>query len=55
MTVGQCVRVIVGTAVLSLAFASPIFVNTHFHIPIFDDEAAAAPDYDNGAAAAAGE
>ena len=49
MTVGQCLRVILTMAVVSLLFASPIFLNTHFHIPILDTDttAAAAADYES--------
>ena len=42
MTVGGCLRVILAMALVSLLFASPIFLNTHFHIPILDHDTTAA-------------
>ena len=47
MTVGGSLRAIFAMAVVSLLFASPIFINTHFHIPILDSATtAAAPSAD---------
>ena len=42
MTVGGSLRAILAMAVVSLLFASPNFINPHFHIPILDSPTTAA-------------